>query len=291
MSIFRHLPLKVHCWGGLGSQLLALNYYLKIIDKFPKRKIYLVLHNGGITARDSEIDFLRSTVRILKVEDFTLNHSFFTKSTDHVNKRRLKDFFKWFAKFTLNFLNIVISDDKKIFNIKSWTVAVRCTYNLNTLPKQDIINLSRILGISSPQLKHNSIGVHYRLGDLTTFKHESLISPRSLSLVINNLCEVYEGISSVSIYSDTKSNENLFEITNLIQSNWLSIETLQTIKDLIQFKYFIGTNSKVSLWVAVFRWGLEIPGEVFLPKEMLNHFKYLTEFKGGEVMEFTIKAY
>ena len=55
--ILKSLTLRVHCWGGLGSQLFALAHAYELRKKFPKRKIMLFLHTSGVSERFSELDF------------------------------------------------------------------------------------------------------------------------------------------------------------------------------------------------------------------------------------------
>ena len=84
MKYFSFIPIRVHCWGGLGSQLYALStaYDLKI--KYPKRKIKLVLHTGGVTKRVSELDFIpTSDFDLIQINDFQ------ARSNDYINQVKL----------------------------------------------------------------------------------------------------------------------------------------------------------------------------------------------------------
>ncbi len=56
--ILKFLTLRVHCWGGLGSQLFALAHAYELHKKFPNRKILLLMHTSGVSERFSELDFL-----------------------------------------------------------------------------------------------------------------------------------------------------------------------------------------------------------------------------------------
>ena len=147
MLIFKNLTLKIHCWGGLGSQLLALNYYLRITEKFPNKRVVLVLHTGGITARNSEIDFLSSKVNMLKVDDFYDN--FDKKIIQNTRFVSLKTLLKTLIKFLEDYFRFIITDDNKVYLVRPWTYSVRCTYTSNILRKQDIVHMADILGITS----------------------------------------------------------------------------------------------------------------------------------------------
>ena len=274
MLIFKKLTLKIHCWGGLGSQLLALNYYLRIAEKFPNKRVVLVLHTGGITARNSEIDFLSSKVNMLKVDDFYDN---FDKKI--IQNRRivsLKTLLKTLIKFLGDYFKFIITDDNKVYLIRPWTYSVRCTYTSNSLRKQDIVHMADILGITSNSSEPNFTGVHYRMGDLPSLKPSALVPLDSISKVINHLVKDGAVIDKVRIYSDSIVENSNLQVPKEIDSEWKSVDTLQTISELSKARYFIGTSSKVSLWVAIFRWALNTPGDVYLPSSIMNQFDQLT---------------
>ena len=50
--------IKVHCWGGFGSQLFALALCNELKTKFPTRKLILILHSSGVSKRVPEIQEL-----------------------------------------------------------------------------------------------------------------------------------------------------------------------------------------------------------------------------------------
>jgi hypothetical protein len=157
--------------------------------------------------------------------------------------------------------------------------------------REDIASLSKILEIFVTGTQPNSVGVHYRLGDLPDLKPESLISTKSISVIVNDLCGSNSRIDAVAVYSDSGSDGIFFDVPRSVPVNWYSIDAIQTIKSLMTCDYFIGTSSKVSLWVAIFRWGLDIEGEVFLPKAMIDHFINLTRYKASDSRNFILKTY
>jgi hypothetical protein len=285
--IFKKLTLKIHCWGGLGSQLLALNYYLRIVEMFPNKRVVLVLHTGGITARNSEIDFLSSKVNMLKVDDFYDN---FDKKI--IQNRRfvsLKTLLKTLIKFLGDYFKFIITDDNKVYLIRPWTYSVRCTYTSNILRKQDIVYMADILGITSNISEQNFTGVHYRMGDLPTLKPSALVPLDSISKVINDLVKDGAVIDKVRIYSDSIIENSNLQLLKEIDTEWKSVDTLQTISELSKARYFIGTSSKVSLWVAIFRWALNTPEDVYLPTSIISQFDQLTNINRSDSVK--IKSY
>jgi len=281
------LTLKIHCWGGLGSQLLALNYYLRVQELYPRKRIILVLHTGGITARNSEIDFLSNKINLLKVDDYRAGSN--DKQSHTTDSNSIFNFVKASIKPLANNFRFVITDDKKVLKVKFWTFSVRCTYTSNILRKQDIVHMADILGITSNSAEQNFTGVHYRMGDLPTLKPSALVPLDSISKIINDLNKAGAVIDKVRIYSDSIIDNSNLQLPKEIDSEWKSVDTLQTISELSKAQYFIGTSSKVSLWVAIFRWALNTPGDVYLPTSIISQFDQLTNIDRSSSVH--IKSY
>ena len=287
MPFLNKLTLKIHCWGGLGSQLLALNYYLRVQELYPRKRIILVLHTGGITARNSEIDFLSNKINLLKVDDYRAGSN--DKQSHTTDSNSIFNFVKASIKSLANYFKFVITDDKRVLKVKFWTFSVRCTYTSSIIKKQDIAHMADILGITSNSLEQNFTGVHYRMGDLPTLKPSALVPLDSISKVINDLVKDGAVIDKVRIYSDSIIENSNLQLPKEIDSEWKSVDTLQTISELSKAQYFIGTSSKVSLWVAIFRWALNTAGDVYLPSSIMNQFDQLTNIdRSGSVQ---IKSY
>ena len=125
--------------------------------------------------------------------------------------------------------------------------------------------MAGILGIDSKSSEQNFLGVHYRMGDLPTLKPSALVPLNSISMVINELIKAGAVFGKVKIFSDSIVDNSNLQLPKEIDFEWISVETLQTIRELSKAKYFVGTNSKVSLWVAIFRLCLSVPGDIYLP--------------------------
>ena len=66
------MRLRIHSWGGLGSQLFALSLIFDLVRKFPKKRIELIHHTAGVTRRLFEVDFmLNSKTELVVKDDFT----------------------------------------------------------------------------------------------------------------------------------------------------------------------------------------------------------------------------
>ena len=55
MFVSRFLPnIKIHAWGGLGSQLYALALSIDLDGNFTTREVNIVAHSSGVTRRAPE---------------------------------------------------------------------------------------------------------------------------------------------------------------------------------------------------------------------------------------------
>ena len=62
--------LRVHSWGGFGSQLFAAHAILRIQKLFPYRRIKVIIHSSGVTKRTKEVDFSLIGINAFQKEDF-----------------------------------------------------------------------------------------------------------------------------------------------------------------------------------------------------------------------------
>ena len=69
--VFSLLPvLKIHSWGGFGSQLFTAYVILKVQKRYPGRRIKVIVHTSGVTRRVSEFEFAKLGAKVVQVEDF-----------------------------------------------------------------------------------------------------------------------------------------------------------------------------------------------------------------------------
>jgi hypothetical protein len=148
-----------------------------------------------------EIDFLNNKINLLKVDDYQSSSSKILVK----NRSSLSIFTsaKIYTKFLANFLKFIITDDKKVLQVRSWTISVRCTYTSNILRKDDIVHMANILGINTKSLEQNFLGIHYRMGDLPTLKPDTLVPLNSISAVISELINAGLIVDKVNVFSDT----------------------------------------------------------------------------------------
>ena len=73
------------------------------------------------------------------------------------------------------------------------------------------------------------------------------------------------------VYSDSQESEVielLGDLRNEFEIEIFHFEPLETLRNLMNFENFIGTNSKISLWASVFRQAKIEDSKSALPKEI-----------------------
>ena len=148
--------IKVHCWGGLGSQLFAWAIAEQIKIKFPLKEIQIVLHTNGVTKRDPEISFLSQRFVLIYKNDYV-------PLRDQSEKKHTKKIkFKTLVKYLLNKTCIVIgsSEPNSLANVKPWTLELRDHYAHNIVP------ISKHYEIC--QTNYNN----FEIGDINRFYNE-----------------------------------------------------------------------------------------------------------------------
>jgi hypothetical protein len=263
---FWNNPIKVHCWGGFGSQLYALSVAIDLKSQFAKREIKIIFHTGGITHRKPEIGDLIGTFSYEIINDFkNLNE---LPSSKTKIRSLLRIFFSLIAVFT-GFISRSNSD-AEFKKIKPWVQTLRGHYSYRFQSKHTI---KEIFTSQQIQLKDNIdvIGVQFRLGDLTALENKPPIDANRIATLINQI----NGPSfSVNVYSDSPSKA----ISRLSSSGIHGIPTdrnsLETVLDLFQAQYFIGTSSKISFWIIILRSFFGSPDNSYMPISNMEQLKF-----------------
>ena len=252
-SIFN--KIFVHSWGGLGSQLFAYSTAEYLGQRYPKKQISIVLHSSGVTKRAPAIDFLGEKYKIIVKDDFDDR----LKSDTNVSKSKL--ILKQILKMIMEKSHLVLEGNSTLEQrkIKPWTLVLRGHYSYAEISKNTLkIMAKKIEDLIEPGFRQNFkgasyIGLHYRLGDLVKLDNKSHIEPTVISTYVLQVAKVNH-VTDIHIYSD-----DLVLARNLL-SNELNdsaffneADIWVAIVNLIHSDYFIGTNSKISIWIILFR--------------------------------------
>ena len=258
------MKLRVHSWGGLGSQLFALSILFDLKNRFPNRKILLIHHTSGISRRLFELEsLLDSSIKLITIDDYKLLEP---NEIETIYKRKLKFYFINKLKVCFASIRLIINYDQNnnFSKIKPWTIMIRGHYS-DTLISKDFFSYC-IDKFKDNKINNssNNLVIHYRLGDLMNLSGKSIVAAKDLIEKVRIFLQE-ENVEKILIYSDSieEAQRTLLPINMMIKEVEFSSEpTISVVRNSINAKYFIGTNSKVSIWIIKFRDHLGIPSVV-----------------------------
>ena len=263
--------LRIHCWGGLGSQLFAWAFAEELLNSGFARKITLVLHSSGVTQRNSEITHLSGRIQIKILRDFSTS----TRPTDSVGSNSSSPRFRRkLISFLSRFQIIIFSDDFQ--SIKPWTVQLRSHYSHRPLSNETLqIVKTTLKSFSTVDGSNNSesakTAIHYRLGDLLTLENKTFVSADRVVSALEKIrgLEV-GGFKNVDVFSDSPevAVEKLSKQNSSFQYNYVDCPSWDVLVNLLKYPYFIATNSKIGIWVALLRQLEESTRVTLVPREL-----------------------
>jgi hypothetical protein len=264
--------LRVHAWGGLGSQLFAMALAFDLQKTLAGRDIVIILHTGGVTRRLPEITELYPEYRYILLDDFKNNGSL----------KKIEGFYikfpvRLFIGKILKKSRIIASadDDYEFSKLKPWTHALRGHYSYRTISSDFLKDFYSRLGHDSELgSMTNKLSLHFRLGDLLVLNEKKPLSASRVAKELTRICESQK-INSIDLYSDSPKIARDFLvglISKPLQEH--SLGTLDVIRRSTTSSYFVGTSSKISFWIAAIR--SQVLGmESSLPKENFRETKQM----------------
>lgn len=261
----KYPPLKIHVWGGLGSQLFAVALVFNLINKYPRREMLIVLHSSGVTRRSPEVLNLFPEFNYIEVDDFSGR----TSHDSRFLRRSPKHLVVQSARFlALSFGLLAEENDGKTRKTYPWTLSIRGHYFHRSVSHLFIQTLASRLqenfaaDISS--FKHE-VAVHYRLGDLLELSNKKPIKSERISEVLLGL----KNVKSITVLSDSPKKALLLleECSKVKLLQILDLKTPETILVSSQSNFFVGTSSKISYWVTLIRLINAPRKSTYMPRE------------------------
>jgi hypothetical protein len=248
--------IRVHTWGGYGSQLYGLYLYLELERQFPYRRIQIVVHTSGVTERFSEIDQYTS-INSIEVRDYksgSQSSASAPRTGNFTILPRIRKLFRCVVKVT-GFLSD--SNSRSEFeNIKPWVLSLRGHYTKIHFNSDSLLRLYKLIEADTSITFTNDhyIGIQYRLGDLVALKNKFPTNPEAIVACIQNIND--QSVNEIKLHSD--SLDVALRLLRPLIPEGLDLEAvpanpMETIILLSNSSYFIGTTSKISVWVAIFR--------------------------------------
>jgi hypothetical protein len=252
MKNFSMPAIKINSWGGLGSQLFAWALAIEIGDRFSKRKICLVFHTGGVTRRHQELSLLVPGYEEIVVEDF---YQVTTNNQDQ-NSTLLK-ILRMYVRQTLIKIGFVANanTDQDLKNISFFILNIRGHYSYKELNTKIIkLILDRLINLGYVTVEENSTVknvIHYRLGDLLNLSSKSHLYPTQFSFALdkdinNKVWTIFSDSPEIAIAELHKTFPHLKFISGA-ENVW------DAISKSIYSEIFLGSNSKISIWILLFR--------------------------------------
>lgn len=275
--------LRIHAWGGLGSQLYAVALAEDLRKRFRKRRIVIVLHTGGVTRRIPEVVSLFPYCDFVFEDDFSSGKELITPSGINISNRGKK----LFKNFLLMF-GVVSScnNDAQTRSLKPWVLSIRGHYSYRKISDTFLYSLKELITSREiVELDVNTCCIHYRLGDLLLIDKKSPISVNALLHEYSLVSQSYD-FSNVYIFSD--SPEEAFRRFSNMTAEKISApnaSTISVIANSISASYFIGTASKISFWIAGIR-ALDNQLRSSLPRKNELEFRGLLDQKLALISQY-----
>jgi hypothetical protein len=243
---------------------------VQLKEKYPNRNFVLVAHNSGVTRRENELNLVMSDFEIIQINDYS---QAITVKSDANSKHTIARFFRLILRLTANFSKISLTPDKNstLPKIFFWTRSIRGHYSYLAIPDNVINQILMYLCLAhqSPENGFPSIGLHYRLGDLTTLSNKSPMPEARLSSVLSSVAKSFN-YNFIEIFSDSPelAKKRLNDIEPFLQIRIVEASIWETISSLSRTTIFVGTHSKISIWVCLLRLVCNEKGSIYVPEEM-----------------------
>ena len=264
-------PVRIHSWGGLGSQLFAIAMAEDFKAIYPNRFLKIVLHTGGVTRRLPEVAELFPEFEYEYKEDFQQKNEFTVESTV-ISRYFIRNTIKWILS-AIGFL-AHCDDDVATNKLAPWVLSIRGHYSYRTMNSNFLSRLAdRCKKVNVPKIAdlNKTCIVHYRLGDLLEISEKTPITAQSIASEFLRIKKKIH-FENLLVFSDSPSEARLrFSPLFANEFQVLDSKTSLVIANAIQAKYFIGTSSKVSFWIAGLR-EVVYKSPSSLPLENLDQF-------------------
>jgi len=252
-------PLRVHFWGGLGSQLFAAHLVIKVQERFPGRRVRVIAHTAGVSRRAIEFKFEKLGAQVVQIEDYKVRTNL-RRVNDNafLNSIEIKRILSSTLLAALKWSCLILKPDteESFDSIRFWTLSLRGHYTKLELKQSRIQTLykSLPLNVQSPSDQVNSLVIHYRLGDLLELSNKHPIDVLRVEGCLDGFIST---IDSAVLLSDSAIEDVALFLRNSNRLKTLELATHEpytTLEACIYSYQFLGTNAKLSLWAAIFRW-------------------------------------
>jgi hypothetical protein len=181
-----------------------------------------------------------------------------------------------------NLSRVLISDVEggTISRLKFWTLEIRSSYTRQSISLETLRKICVLLGLNpnlTNQISDQGI-VHQRLGDLLDLRSKHFLPAERIEAILD--LDENSNKQFVILTESPAEASSLFKSEILSRLSFCHLSTLETISKSLQVSTFIGSNSKISLWIALFRTMNEETlnsSKTYLPLELQPIFNSVAE--------------
>ena len=245
----------------------------ELLKRFPIRRVKIVLHTSGVTIRESELNNLLPTKSLIQLRDYSRQTNIEPSQDDYQSRGLgLGSFFIKVVKHVLEWSGLVAraNSDKDFNNLKPWVVSIRGHYTDRSIANwaiSEIMSQATTKGLIKSYGKSTlDSGIHYRLGDLMALQSKSPTDSFKVASAVLTAREKFNA-GKVTIFSDSGDCAKVIldDLCPAIDFDICEGDTWDVINSLVSARVFIGTSSKVSEWIAIFRLALDTDSQMVLP--------------------------
>lgn len=269
-------PIYVHSWGGLGSQLFACIVARRLISRFPERRVVLIFHSSGVTYRGVE---LNSKISSSFTYEFRDDYNPYGNSDDSSSDKSHVFFLRSVILRLLIKSGFIarLNKEADFDSLTPFLREVRGHYTGIHIRMEElkwILDSMNLPNMQKTKLDGSYTAMHLRLGDLLALKSKSHVD-------INQLIQSKKFFSDskrLLVYSDSEPKEVLRIIGNRFEDfdiEILHLDTLGVIASCLYAQVFVGTNSKISLWIATLRLAFGYGSSTVLPRDLVMQVKHV----------------
>jgi hypothetical protein len=196
------------------------------------------------------------------------------------NSKRLLSLIKNLAGNLLNTFGIIAIQSDDGLKLRPWTLIIRGHYSRLRQPVEVLNPIFSYFATYRDQVLNpfpdiqRALIIHFRLGDLLSIPEKSPIPTERLVAAIHDVLLKRDLKIFVNSDSPDVAIHRLTELMGYNSVNPIEIEQFcEPLRGFLCFgtlaPVFIGTNSKLSLWIALFRLHLK-RDNTFLPRELIR---------------------
>jgi len=246
-------PIRIHVWGGLGSQLFAYALSLDLKSRFPSRRSTIVFHSSGVSRRLPEL------LEIANIDSFeVLDDYAHEELVDDQSKKSRKSWLRQSLKAFLKYVGVLATanDDSQFRKVKWWVISIRGHYSYRHIEQNFFLRLETLLSerkIKSAIDLQSALAVHYRLGDLVNLVEKC---PDDPELVRREILHIYSRLTPIDcvVFSDSPDlAAQTLNIEKIVEPRSLELNAIDTLIVCAKCRYFIGSSSKLSYWAVALR--------------------------------------